>query len=101
MVAHEPERRLRRIRREQVLIYQSMLGAWPIEPERLKQYVTKALREGKTHTSWIDIDEDYEGRVLVLLDGLYSNEKFLGDFGRLQKKARILRRPFLPFAARA
>ena len=25
--------------------------------ERLKQYVTKALREGKTHTSWINIDE--------------------------------------------
>src|SRR5262249_50878070 len=43
-------------RNEQILIYQSMLGAWPIEPDRLKQYVTKALREAKTHTSWIDIN---------------------------------------------
>src|SRR5689334_9921952 len=48
---------------EQILIYQSMLGAWPIELDRLKQFVTKALREGKTHTSWVDIDEDYERRV--------------------------------------
>ncbi len=29
---------------EQILIYQSMIGAWPIEADRLKQSVTKALR---------------------------------------------------------
>jgi (1->4)-alpha-D-glucan 1-alpha-D-glucosylmutase len=63
-----------------------MLGAWPIEPDRLKQYVRKALREAKTHTSWINIDEDYESRVLAFVDSLYSNERFLKDFTRLQKK---------------
>jgi (1->4)-alpha-D-glucan 1-alpha-D-glucosylmutase len=73
-------------RNEQILIYQSMLGAWPIEPNRLKQYVTKALREAKTHTSWIDINEEYEEQVLSFVDSLYSNETFLEDFGRLQKK---------------
>jgi len=73
-------------RNEQILIYQSMLGAWPIEPDRLKQYVTKALREAKTHTSWIDINEKYEEQVLSFIDSLYSNETFLEDFGRLQKK---------------
>jgi len=73
-------------RNEQILIYQSMLGAWPIEPDRLKQYVTKALREAKTHTSWIDINEKYEDQVLSFIDSLYSNETFLEDFGRLQKK---------------
>src|SRR5262249_11713254 len=53
---------------EQVLIYQSMLGAWPIDVDRLKQYVTKALREGKTHTSWVDINEEYEQRVLGFVE---------------------------------
>jgi (1->4)-alpha-D-glucan 1-alpha-D-glucosylmutase len=71
---------------EQVLIYQTMLGAWPIEPERLKQYVTKALREGKAHTSWLDINEDYERRVLSFVDSLYSDETFLKTFHRLEKK---------------
>ena len=71
---------------EQVLIYQSMLGAWPIEPDRLKQFVTKALREGKTHTSWMNVNEDYEERVLAFVDSLYVTEKFLSDFNRLQKK---------------
>ena len=71
---------------EQILIYQSMLGAWPIEIDRFKQYVTKALREGKRHTSWIEIDDDYERRVASFVDLIYSNEKFLKEFHRLQKK---------------
>jgi len=71
---------------ELAMIYQSMLGAWPIEPDRLKQYVTKALREAKAHTSWIDINEGYEQRVLSFVDSLYANETFLNDFLRLQKK---------------
>jgi (1->4)-alpha-D-glucan 1-alpha-D-glucosylmutase len=71
---------------EQILIYQSMLGAWPIETERLKQYLMKALREAKVHTSWLDINDDYEQRVFSFVDSLYSNEAFMKDFLRLQKK---------------
>jgi (1->4)-alpha-D-glucan 1-alpha-D-glucosylmutase len=71
---------------EQVLIYQSMLGAWPIDPDRLKQYVTKALREGKTHTNWMEINRSYETRVLSFIDRLYANNAFLKDFLRLQEK---------------
>jgi (1->4)-alpha-D-glucan 1-alpha-D-glucosylmutase len=71
---------------EQLLIYQSILGAWPIEPDRLKEYVIKALREGKTHTSWSEIDERYERRVLFFIDSLYSNEDFQRTFRPLQKK---------------
>src|SRR5207253_1726311 len=96
-VPQEWERSLRRWNRltspdgalapnEQVLIFQSMIGAWPIEPDRLKQYVTKALREGKTHTSWINQDDDYEGRALSFIDSLYANQPFLNDFTRFQKK---------------
>jgi (1->4)-alpha-D-glucan 1-alpha-D-glucosylmutase len=71
---------------EQVLIYQSMLGAWPIDPDRLKQYVTKALREGKTHTNWMEINRSYETRVFSFIDRLYANNAFLKDFLRLQEK---------------
>ena len=71
---------------EEALIYQSLLGAWPIDAGRMKQYVTKALREAKTHSSWIDVNEDYERRVLSFVDSLYANDKFLKDFTRFQKK---------------
>src|SRR5262249_19262058 len=73
-------------RNEQILVYQSLLGAWPIEVDRLKMYVTKALREGKQQTSWIDVNEEYEQRALSFVESLYSNELFLKDFVRLQKK---------------
>jgi (1->4)-alpha-D-glucan 1-alpha-D-glucosylmutase len=73
-------------RNEQVLIYQSLLGAWPIEPDRMKQYVTKALREGKTHTSWIDVNEDYESRVTSFIDSIYANERFIKHFTRFHDK---------------
>jgi (1->4)-alpha-D-glucan 1-alpha-D-glucosylmutase len=71
---------------EQILIYQTMLGAWPIEVDRLKQYVTKALREAKTNTCWIDIDEDYERRVFSFVEQLYGNNQFIDDFSRFQEK---------------
>ena len=73
-------------RNEQVLIYQSLLGAWPIDADRLKQYVTKALREGKDHTSWIETNANYEQRVHAFVDSLYSNKSFLKTFLRLQEK---------------
>lgn len=71
---------------EQILIYQSLLGAWPIELERMKQYMTKALREAKTNTSWININEHYERRVFRFLKSLYADKDFLADFSRLHKK---------------
>ena len=63
-----------------------MLGAWPVGPDRLKQYVTKALREAKTHSSWINTNAEYENRVLSFVDSLYSNKRFLNDFLKFQEK---------------
>jgi len=74
---------------EQILIYQTLLGAWPIEPARLKQYVRKALREAKVHTSWTDIDAAYEQRVLEFVDRILDRTRsaeFLEDFEAFQKK---------------
>jgi (1->4)-alpha-D-glucan 1-alpha-D-glucosylmutase len=40
-----------------------LIGAWPLEPERLDAYVEKALREGKRTSSWVEPDEQAERRV--------------------------------------
>ncbi len=48
------------------LIWQTLVGAWPITGERLAGYLTKAIREAKRRTSWIEPDEDYEAAVLSL-----------------------------------
>lgn len=42
------------------LIYQILVGAWPLDEQRLSAFVTKATREAKVHTSWQHPDEQYE-----------------------------------------
>lgn len=42
------------------LVFQTVLGAWPIDAERLHGYLAKALREAKQATTWTAPDADYE-----------------------------------------
>ncbi|MCW3156815.1 malto-oligosyltrehalose synthase [Micropruina sonneratiae] len=48
------------------LVWQTVAGATPLTTERLQAYLTKALREGKQRTSWLQPDDDYEQRVQAL-----------------------------------
>src|ERR1700722_19849752 len=48
------------------LIWQTLVGAWPISGERLAGYLTKAIREANRHTSWTEPDDRYEAAVLGL-----------------------------------
>ena len=45
------------------LLWQTVVGAWPIDAARLTAYLEKATREAKSHTTWTEPDEDYEGAV--------------------------------------
>lgn len=45
------------------LVFQTLVGAWPIELDRLQQAIRKSVREAKLHTSWITPDTRYEARV--------------------------------------
>jgi (1->4)-alpha-D-glucan 1-alpha-D-glucosylmutase len=49
--------------REELLVYQTLVGALPIERDRLDGYLEKALREGKVTTSWLAPDEEHERAV--------------------------------------
>ena len=65
---------------ERYFIFQTLVGAWPIEPERLEAYIEKALREAKRNTSWIEPDTSYEERVKSFCRALYGHRPFLRDF---------------------
>jgi (1->4)-alpha-D-glucan 1-alpha-D-glucosylmutase len=45
------------------LLWQTVVGAWPISTARLQAYATKAVREAKLHTAWIDPNDTYESAV--------------------------------------
>jgi (1->4)-alpha-D-glucan 1-alpha-D-glucosylmutase len=65
---------------EEYTIFQTLAGAWPLPPERLCEYMTKALREAKRNTSWVDQDAAWEERVLAYCRALYEHEPFRADF---------------------
>ncbi len=48
------------------LVWQTLAGVGEISDERLQGYLTKAMRESKQRTSWLDPDPDYEARLLAL-----------------------------------
>jgi (1->4)-alpha-D-glucan 1-alpha-D-glucosylmutase len=44
-------------------VFQTLVGAHPLPLDRALDYVRKAMREAKEHTSWTAIDEGYESAV--------------------------------------
>jgi (1->4)-alpha-D-glucan 1-alpha-D-glucosylmutase len=85
--------------RVEYLLYQSLLGAWPLDPysaeeygtfvERLQAYMMKALHEAKVHTSWVNPNPAYDKAmqqyVARILDA-QTNQAFLDDFRTLQRR---------------
>jgi (1->4)-alpha-D-glucan 1-alpha-D-glucosylmutase len=65
---------------ERYLVFQTLAGAWPIEPERLDGYLEKALREAKRTTTWIDPDDEHEAAVKAYARGLIELPEFRSDF---------------------
>ena len=61
------------------LIYQTLVGAWPIDAERLRQFLLKAAREGKAHTSWIDPVAAYEDAIAEFVNNVMADGEFMND----------------------
>lgn len=55
------------------LLWQTAVGAWPIQCERLHAYCEKAMREAGDHTTWADPDRGYEAAVHRAVDRLYDD----------------------------
>ena len=52
------------------LVWQTLVGTWPITGARLEEYVLKAVREAKVHTAWVDADSGYEDEVVAYAKAL-------------------------------
>ena len=45
------------------LAWQTLIGAWPISPDRMAGYLLKAAREARLRTDWTHPDQDVEDRL--------------------------------------
>lgn len=55
--------------------WQTIVGAWPINAERLDDYLRKAVREAKLHTSWLDPDDGYEQCLSGYVHAVLADDK--------------------------
>jgi len=58
------------------LYYQTLVGAWPIDVQRMRSYLIKAAREAKQHTSWNTPSDDYEAALKKFVEGTMCDEQF-------------------------
>jgi (1->4)-alpha-D-glucan 1-alpha-D-glucosylmutase len=72
-------------RADEYHLYQVLLGAWPSDsagtPDedfagRIREYMLKAMREAKVHTSWMNQADDYERAVLRFVDRILTAPKY-------------------------
>ncbi len=62
-----------------LLAWQTLLGAWPIGPDRLADYLDKAAKEAKVRTSWTEHDEDFEAAVRAWPQAVLDDAELLAE----------------------
>jgi len=81
---------------EEYLLYQTLLGTWPLEPfadlddktrgeyvARIQQYMAKALKEAKLNTSWVQPNEAWDAAMahfIAKILELSPRNRFLESF---------------------
>jgi (1->4)-alpha-D-glucan 1-alpha-D-glucosylmutase len=55
------------------LVWQNLVGAWPLSRERAHAYVEKAAREAGTSTTWTDPVPEFEDRLHALVDAAFDD----------------------------
>lgn len=84
---------------DEYLLYQNLLGAWPLEPmdqmahrafkERIQCYMEKATKEAKVNTSWVNPNKAYDDAVRTFVDSILDDSQpnpFLDDFKVFQRR---------------
>ncbi len=84
---------------DEYLLYQTLLGAWPAGDElsaagfddfrrRVREYMLKAIREAKLHTSWTNPDAEYEEAVTGFCDAVLASDHraFLDDAAAFKRR---------------
>jgi (1->4)-alpha-D-glucan 1-alpha-D-glucosylmutase len=61
------------------LLYQTLVGAWPLPADRAMAYIEKAAKEAKEHTSWVDPDPAYDAALRSFVEGALADAEFLAQ----------------------
>jgi (1->4)-alpha-D-glucan 1-alpha-D-glucosylmutase len=82
-------------RNDEYFLYQTLLGSFPFTEseypqfiERIKEYLIKAIREAKVHTTWLRPDSAYENAFIKFAEDLLKDPEgnFMQEFRPFQRR---------------
>jgi (1->4)-alpha-D-glucan 1-alpha-D-glucosylmutase len=75
-------------RNTEYMLYQTLIGAWPISTERLQEYMIKATREAKQKTSWTANNAEFEDALHKFIDAILAHQPFVQELERFVAKVK-------------
>ena len=74
------------------LLYQTLIGAWPIDADRAVAFMDKATREAKMHTSWVDPDPEYDAAIAAFTRAVVGDERITAEIELFLRRHRVVER---------
>ncbi len=79
-------------RNAEYLLYQTLVGAWPIDAGRVSAFMEKAAKEAKVHTSWTDPHADYDAALGAFATAILADPGFVADLEAFLARHRLVER---------
>jgi (1->4)-alpha-D-glucan 1-alpha-D-glucosylmutase len=79
-------------RNAEYLLYQSLVGAWPIDVGRVTAFMEKAAKEAKVHTSWTEPQADYDNALAAFAAAILADQGFVADLEAFLAEHRLVER---------
>jgi (1->4)-alpha-D-glucan 1-alpha-D-glucosylmutase len=76
-------------RNSEYFLYQTLVGAWPIDAARTKQYLKKATREAKQQTSWVANNKVFEEALDGFIEGILADRKFVAELKSMVERVLL------------
>jgi (1->4)-alpha-D-glucan 1-alpha-D-glucosylmutase len=75
-------------RNTEYMLYQTLIGAWPISVERVQEYMLKATREAKQKTTWTTNIAEFENALHKFISAIMQHDKFVTDLERFVERVQ-------------
>ncbi|HWG22296.1 MAG TPA: malto-oligosyltrehalose synthase [Terracidiphilus sp.] len=80
-------------RNTEYFLYQTLIGAWPIDQARVRAYMLKAAREAKEQTTWTQQNKEFEDALHSFIEQILKSQEFVSDLetmvGRVKHAGHI------------
>ena len=77
-------------RNAEYLLYQTLVGAWPIDVGRASAFMLKAAKEAKVYTSWTDPNARYDDALSAFVTAVLADREFVAGLEGFLAEQRLV-----------